>query len=275
MGEEKEKWDIIHGLTVEESNVKKCYFGLLDVLGFSDMIKNRPLEEIKHFYLRYFIFYENFATKQMKAVKISEEEHKVTLGIEYYELSRVKFTHFSDSIMFWTEDATCESFSEICEAVGGAIYYALHNHENPVVLRGAITLNENLIIPKLNTFIGKGVVQAYEYSNILESGGAIVPHSSGYGDCLSELLEKEILCNFEVHTKYGKEKFAVVNILNTLKGDALRDDKILTLKHNLQSIKTENRNLYAEKSISKYMEYNRKLSNTTELIEILEECSTN
>jgi len=254
-----------------EVEVKKCYVAMLDILGFKDMVREEALDKLVDFFQHHLIFFVNYSIQQMTVREVEHETGK-TAAIHYEPLKHIKANYFSDTIIFWSDDDSLDALKEMCLATGMFMFYALDNGDYPLLVRGAITLNENYIDPDLEIYVGEGIVEAYEYANLLEFGGIIIPHSSAIKiDDIDKTTQDELILNIYVPTKKGNQKFAVINCFSPIRESLNLGFRIQGCMENIRKIKIDRRDRYASKFPEKFLAINRNLENTEEVLKKFQE----
>lgn len=127
---------------------RKCFVGLFDILGFSNMVENDQLENIWKAYI---------------GIRTSATFIKNNLE-SWLKQKIVNIRTFSDTFLIYTADHTNKSQDDIDEyfnAVLGiceALFHSSNSYEIPI--RGAITVGE--IIVEEGIILGKPIVEAYK-----------------------------------------------------------------------------------------------------------------
>lgn len=105
--------------------------------------------------------------------------------------NRVQYAWFSDTFLFFSKDDSASSFAEI-EAVSRWYAYFLISHEVP--LRGAIACGEFYADTKHQVYVGKALVEAYEYGEAQDWIGFILCPS-----VVSQLERLDLPANERLH----------------------------------------------------------------------------
>jgi hypothetical protein len=170
-------------------NRTECFVGVFDILGFSNLIKTRKLEEVAELY--------------SKVKKYFEEM------LDYANLlwnrDLVKFYNFSDTFLTNTRNKDDNNFQTLlyaCDALFLAVNEAAQN--NNIAIRGAISSGE--IISVEGVLVGQPIIEAFEKEKQQEWIGCWIG-----ADCLNEGQFKEYICDksiveYSIPFKYGKAK---------------------------------------------------------------------
>ena len=127
---------------------RRCFVGLFDILGFSNMVKNDQLE---------------YVWKSYNDIKPSTTFIKDNLE-SYLKRKIVNIDTFSDTFLIYTadhRDKRQEDIDEYFNAMLGvcdALFHSANSNEIPI--RGAITVGELIVDEGL--LLGKPIVEAYE-----------------------------------------------------------------------------------------------------------------
>ena len=160
---------------METDNKFIAYF---DFLGYKSFIMNNSTEEVKRRLGHIFRDTENAIGKG----KLIEAPYGYIADINR---SRINCLNISDTIIFWTNDDSLESFREILE-VSFRFNWSFTCYHFPV--RGAIVHGEMGVVGyyrdleeggtyNLNTIYGKGLVYAHEKGECLNLASCVIDNS--------------------------------------------------------------------------------------------------
>ncbi|WP_152417573.1 hypothetical protein [Methylophaga lonarensis] len=215
-----------------KNKYRKRWFAYFDLLGFSELVRNNPISKVLQVY--------------EMVLKSVQQEHPddETVGISQ--------TWFSDTFILYTRGSSEHEFAKI-EMASRLFFQRLILKEIPV--RGALTVGPVYTNRSKNTYVGKGLIDAYEYGEDQNWLGFILTpsvfkHLSGstipinqrafYRKIDASVLKKKSSSNvyaftFDNGRINGKNPF--LNHLNNMKIEV--DDKI--------KIKYENTENFIEK----------------------------
>jgi len=149
-------------------NINSCYIAFFDILGFKDLVNNNSHEYLKKLYFKDFDF------------SISASLSDVNASINGPIEKAINSMTISDSIIFWTNNDSLESFFVIFRAASTLMITSL---SMGLPLRGSITTGElsmshgfydynNSSIK--SSLIGKSLVNAYELEKQQNWSGCII-----------------------------------------------------------------------------------------------------
>jgi hypothetical protein len=135
----------------------KPYFAFLDIMGFRELVKNNPHDELVSLYKRLVNFQVEFYEKYHQ----EEQKHRAEKLGEYFEPTGLRLVSISDSIMLWTKNSKENSLIELASAVKLLMSISM---SIGIPLRGAIVKGDIEILERENSLsiIGRGLVHAYE-----------------------------------------------------------------------------------------------------------------
>lgn len=152
----------------------KKYISYFDFLGFEDFINNNPIEYQEHIINNLFVGIER-ALGQGKYQGFRADLSN----------SRINCINFSDTIIFWTNDDSLESLTEIIEV---AFNFNLIANTLSFPVRGSLVYGE--IIHKdyreknnggglynVNSVFGKGIVEAHDKAEAQNWAGTVIDNS--------------------------------------------------------------------------------------------------
>ena len=164
------------------------YIAFLDILGFKDLVTNNSHEDLMHKVQNLLIPIIETALSNGKMKRVQRDG--IDISIADVENIKIHSLSISDSIMFWTDDDSLESFIQIVVAVAltlrGGFYCGLP-------MRGAISMgrlsffNQSYGHTKNNMhslLMGEGLVSAYSMENKQEWSGCVVDKK-----CVEKVLQ--------------------------------------------------------------------------------------
>ena len=168
-------------------NVKtynKSYIAILDILGFKDLVNENAHQELLNIY-KLFTTTINDCLADFKS-NIIDNEHETKI---ITDLTNVKINSviISDSIIFWSDDNSTDSFFEMLITIRHALRFGIFHG---IPMRGGFTVGEfSIIDEKLDTksynqnitFFGKGIVDAYNLEQSQDWAGCVI-----HEDCIKE-----------------------------------------------------------------------------------------
>jgi hypothetical protein len=129
-------------------------FCFLDVLGFSDLVRNRGLQSL---YADYRELVEAAGEQRHDGLVFSSWQ-----GTPYFGVEKLESAYFSDTIVFWSPyhsrllQSLCYSMMEVlCRSI-----------EIGLPLRGAISAGEAILNKETSHFIGRPIVNAVEAEKV-------------------------------------------------------------------------------------------------------------
>lgn len=185
----------------EKENLEQGLFlvALFDVLGFSNLMKDKGSKEILSIYqelINNVLLKKNY--KAIERVKVAKNQYMMAATY-----TPIKYAYFSDTIILWTtnKDTHITPFATkcadlICEAL-----------KIGIPLRGAISFGEATMNKGENIFLGKAIVEANEIEKtqrwIGASFGAAF-YLSEFKENISETLIVPLFCqHLKEDTKYA------------------------------------------------------------------------
>lgn len=146
---------------IQNSMVAVC-----DILGFSELVRNRPLHEIVDRYLAYL----------RKALHFSVQQGDWPTGTptlqELLSQKRVGFAWFSDTFLFYSLEDTEEGYLKVIETVAWLIHATIVFPG--MNIRAGLAYGELYVDQNNGIYVGQSLVDAYKLENQQEwSGGAL------------------------------------------------------------------------------------------------------
>jgi tetratricopeptide (TPR) repeat protein len=180
-------------------NIDSCYIAFFDILGFGDLVKNNSHEYLKKLYFNDFDFSISASLSDVKA--------SINGPIE----RAINSMTISDSIIFWTNNDSLESFYVLFTAASTLMITSL---SMGLPLRGAITNGELSMSHGFydynqssikSSLIGKPLVNAYELEKQQKWSGCIID------DKCIKLYKKSIIRRKLVE----KDPYGISNLINS------------------------------------------------------------
>lgn len=153
----------------------KKFIAYFDFLGFKDFIMNNPLDDqkqgMKH-------LYRDIELALSKRKTIPKPHGNVADLAEI----RINCVNFSDTVVFWSNDDSVESFREILET---SYNFNWHQNRYTFPVRGAIVYDEIIHVDfritnvhsskyNVNSLYGKGLVRAHLKAESQEWAGTVI-----------------------------------------------------------------------------------------------------
>jgi len=211
-------------------NIDSCYIAFFDILGFKDLVNNNSHEDLKKLYFKDFDFSISASLCDVKASIIGPIERAIN-----------SFT-ISDSIIFWTNNDSLESFFVLFTAASTLMISSL---VMGLPLRGSITAGELSMTHGFydynkssikSSLIGKPIVNAYELEKQQNWSGCVIDdkciklyleaikkrkltEEDPYG--ISNLLNSDLIVKYNVPFKNNKSKnskYLTKYVINWTKG---------------------------------------------------------
>jgi hypothetical protein len=154
-------------------NRAECFVGVFDILGFSNLIKTRKLEEVAELYStvkKYFEEMLNYANSLCNR-------------------DIVKFYNFSDTFLIHTQNKDDINFQTLLYACD-ALFLGFNEaaQKNNIAIRGAINYGEIMSVEGI--LIGKPIIEAFEKEKQQEWIGCWIGD-----DCLNKNRLSEYICD--------------------------------------------------------------------------------
>jgi len=202
------------------SNKMETFIAFFDVLGFKEFIYNNELGEAKRLF--------NHLLRDSQTALSGENYVEINKGLVVPDLSKQKVNclHVSDSIVFWTNDTSEESFDDLVEVCYTFYWRSL---EATFPLRGCLTFGEIEFKPHTfegdsgTTFynyslFGKGLVDAYIEADSFDFAGCVI--SDKVMDkikdvTITRLISEQKICVYKVPYKNGE---SYEHVFRPLKG---------------------------------------------------------
>lgn len=155
----------------------KCFFTYFDLLGYRNFLKNNPSETHEKVIHQFFVHIES-------ALNLSKKYKKANDGSYINDLTgnRIHFANYSDTVLMWTDGATEEEFTELLE-ISYECNWRMNLFHFPI--RGALVYDELKTLQfnstesnyHINTFFGKGLINAHDLSENQQWAGMILDNS--------------------------------------------------------------------------------------------------
>jgi hypothetical protein len=169
--------------------VAECFVGLIDILGFSDLVKNGQLKRVYKTYLR---TKHSFSAFQ-RAINRKHDSKVVNAQI------------FSDTFLVYTDTVGDDRFRAMLAMVGILFVSAM---ENDLMVRGAVTTGT--LIASGRAIIGKPIVDAYAHEQAQEWMGCWFASDSMEGaipkEYLDDSISKSTILKYKIPLKSGDVK---------------------------------------------------------------------
>ena len=166
------------------TNLDKTYIAFLDILGFKELVRQNPHEDLIKIYDNLFSVANGLALSSGQFVSIKTDDGRSYSTPDYSKAS-VNSLIVSDSVLFWTNDDSPQSFIDILVCTGkllsNAIFMGLPMRGSlgigPLSFRLSVIRNNPSIIT--SSLFGLSVVNAYEKEALLDWSGCFIS-----SDCL-------------------------------------------------------------------------------------------
>lgn len=178
---------------------KSCYVAFFDILGFRDLVTKNTHEYLKKLYFNEFDFSISSSLSDVNASIIGPIE------------KAINSMTISDSIIFWTNSDSLESFFIIFRAASALM---ISSFSMGLPLRGAITIGEISISHGFyeynqssikSSLIGKPLVKAYEMEKQQNWSGCIIDD-----ECINLYLE-----SIKKRNLSEEDPFGISNLINS------------------------------------------------------------
>lgn len=164
------------------------FVGCFDILGFKGIVETAKLEWlVKAFEL---------VLKKVNAASI--------VNMVWGKSPTINFKVFSDSIFFWTDDNSEESFIELCMFADQLIMSCINTG---ICIRGSITRGE--LYAKDDVIIGKAIVRAYQLEQNQRWVGCWIDPNLLNDEAIKNLIfqhEPLLFVKYDIPTKDGIKK---------------------------------------------------------------------
>ena len=242
----------------------KKFIAYFDYLGFKDFIEYNSLKTQKE------IMENNFCDIELALSKGKTKRTNQGTPLADISNSKINCINFSDTVVFWTNDNTIESFNELLHV---AYEYNISSIIRHFPTRGSIIYGELEHVDfrqesnsggkyNLNSLYGAGIIKAYKKTESQKWAGCVIDNS------VIEIIGKtsEILTKYAVkyNVPYKKCNIQEEYVL-LLWGDKLNEERFINLKKDIEINFTR-----YHKSIDKKGVKN-KLLNTIEFLSSLKE----
>lgn len=141
-----------------------------DILGFSALVANKPLEEVIDGSITWFrralnhsILKKSFPDSAPPTAELDGNNH---VGVAW----------FSDTILLYTKEDTDEAVRELLQVVAWLVFETIL--DGKTMIRAGIAYGEAYIEPENSIYIGKAIIDAYELEKIQEWAGAALCSSA-------------------------------------------------------------------------------------------------
>ena len=222
---------------MDTARYSDCYIAFIDILGFKEMINNRPFEEIHRMYRRRMKMPMDFFSHDGKPVLDMNDVHMKVM---------------SDSVCFFVDRTITNSLVGL---VATCLYFQvdLLRQSKPVLSRGAITLGE--IYADGDIIFGPGFVKAY----LMEEKSAHYPRIIMTRETIDAAREQTAPAEVDYlprHTFLDFDEFYTIVYCKILEGfDSTGEDCANLLGYLNQTLATSTdssirkKNLYLKKSL--------------------------
>ncbi|MFD1144537.1 hypothetical protein ACFQ4C_25645 [Larkinella insperata] len=261
---------VLSSVPVSTNRAGLKYIAFLDILGFSDIVENNTQEELDTFV--------DFLIRDIQNSMVSTEVGKTKMRLSHYgftpDLYEAKLNSLllSDTLIFWSNDDSEESFHEIVKTVSFLMNFeAYYSH---VALRGAITVGElsfvdyrithPLLMVDQSTIYGKAIVEAYRIEKEQQWMGCVVTQRA-LGHYMTQQSSQErtdslladYLIEYEVPYKAESRKEYVVKWPRTWLHDNYRSDieKCFTERQKLKQLPQKDDVLLKHENTLRFVEY--------------------
>jgi|SRR5690554_36973 len=239
----------------------KCFFTYFDLLGYRNFLENNPSETHEKVIHQFFVHIDS-------ALNLRKKYKKADDGTYLNDLTgnRIYFANYSDTVILWTDGATEEEFTELLE-ISSECNWRMNLFHFPI--RGALVYDELKTLQfnstetnyHVNTFFGKGLINAHDLSENQQWAGMILDNSVFQVINDYEKINEKCI-KYSVPFKSGEIEMYAMRMVINLKSD-------LGLKNTQRDIE-EN-----FKRFDKWDDNNdslkTKLNNTFRFIEFLKE----
>jgi len=147
----------------------KYVIALCDILGFSDLVKNHPLDTIVDDVLGWFrqALHHSINKNGWPEIvpKLDEIDNNSKIGLAW----------FSDTILFFTREDTDKSLQELLQTVGWLLFETMHY---TIRMRAGIAYGDAFIDPKNAIYVGVPIIEAHQLEQQQQWSGAALPKSA-------------------------------------------------------------------------------------------------
>lgn len=213
--------------------MKECFISYFDYMGFKEFILNNPND---HLITRMGHVFRDIETALAKG-KMQEPKG----GVVFADISKsiINSINISDTVIFWTKDASVESFKELIKVtdrfnwsqvcynfpVKGRMVYG------EVRLVGATTNSEGDAVYNVSCLYGKGLVNAHIKADDMSMAGCVIDQS-----VLNELAKhgdphdfvKEYSIKYKVPYKHPPNSHIEEYVFGLTKVDQKLNDEAFT-----------------------------------------------
>lgn len=139
---------------------------MCDILGFSTLVEDRPLEEVVEGTVEWYQRSLHHAVHNREC-----PEHVPTLS-ELQDQELLGVTWFSDTILIYTLEDTDDAIRQLLSAVGWLTFETIFSHSQSV--RSGIAYGYAYMDPENERYVGQPIVDAYRMEGCQQwSGGAL------------------------------------------------------------------------------------------------------
>jgi hypothetical protein len=239
----------------------KCFFTYFDLLGYRNFLKNNPSETHEKVIHQFFVHIDS-------ALNLRKKYKKANDGSYLNDLSgnRIHFANYSETVLMWTDGATKEEFTELLE-ISYECNWRMNLYHFPI--RGALVYDELKTLQfnstesnyHVNTFFGKGLINAHDLSENQQWAGMILDNSVfQVVNDLEKINEKCI--KYSVPFKSGVIKMYAMKLVINLRSDLCLKNTRRDIEENFKRFDKWDDNDESLKA---------KLNNTFKFIEFLKE----
>ena len=164
------------------------YVGCFDILGFKSIVETAELEWVVEIF--------ELVTKKI----FSSSQYSLAWGRE----PSIKYRIFSDTVFFWTEDMSEDSFFELVIFSSHLIGSCLNTG---ICLRGALAKGELHASDEI--LVGKAIIKAYQMEQLQQWAGCWVDPELVSDEMLKKEVERctpKYLMKYDIPTKNGVVK---------------------------------------------------------------------